>query len=112
MLARRRNGRRGNRLIGCTTRDLLVCTAGRECFLAAEENGGGEKTKDQSERDQRKLSFVSYCAQIRSSCERKLMKSRMGTEIDFKKTGSRGFHERVAQFCFISSAVLPRHLDL
>lgn len=94
VFAHRYNGSadEGNRLIGRTTRDLLVCTAGRKHFLAAEENEGGETNK-RPERKTRgeKLSPVSYCTRIRSSCERKSMKSRMRTKIDFKKTGSREF---------------------
>lgn len=73
---------------------FLYAQPGERTFpRATEKNGeGGEKTKDQ-----RKLGPASYCARIRSSCERKSMKPRMGTEIDFKKTGSRGFHARVAR---------------
>lgn len=54
------DGRGGNRLIGHATRDLLVCTAGRERFLAR----GGERRRRENKRPERKTggSLVPFLA--------------------------------------------------
>lgn len=78
---------------------------------AAEKNGeDGEKTKDQ-----RKLGPASYCARIRSSCERKSMKPRMGNRNRFQENRFAGISRAGGSILlgFISSAVPSRrYLDL
>jgi len=89
MLARGRSddhGRGGSRLIGSMYNSRSSCMYSRARMFPRDR---GERRRRENKRAERKArgslySSASYCLRMRSSRECKSMKSRMGTEIDFK----------------------------